>query len=182
MNFVFQISPLVFCGNDTWLCDTWQEFLSFLDLALYKLSYRLVSFLGSVAWEQNWLTGKCSRAHAFTLAFKLWACGRCCWKKVFLTTVRLCVICLHTCSCKTEILNLTLTICAVLLWHSGPGTELPGQVPFLPLPGWWTGGRSFSQRGREEGEPWGAAGHPAPPLTDWAWRPHEDDSEETVGL
>lgn len=71
-------------------------------------------------------------------------------------------------------------VCVCVWWCSGTGVEIPGQVSFLPLPGGRTGGCSFTQRGGEEGEPRGAAGHPAPPLTDRARRPHEDDSEEAV--
>lgn len=46
-----------------------------------------VSPAGNAVWEQSWLTGRCSRAPVFTLAFKQWACGRCCWRKEFSTTV-----------------------------------------------------------------------------------------------
>lgn len=87
---------------------------------------------------------------------------------------------LHTCTCEAAMFSSRPAVCSVLLWRSGPGAELPGQVPFLPLPGWRAGRCSFAQRGGEEGEPRGAAGHPAPPLADWTWRPHEDDFEETV--
>lgn len=65
---------------------------------------------------------------------------------------------------------------------SGPGAELPGQVPLLPLPGGRAGGRAAAQRGGAEAEPGGAAGHPAAPLADRTRRPHEDDLEETVGI
>lgn len=50
-----------------------------------------MSFLDSVAWGPSWLIGKCSRARVSTLVFRLWACGRCCWRKVFSTMVRFCV-------------------------------------------------------------------------------------------
>lgn len=73
-----------------------------------------------------------------------------------------------------------LVLCCVPC--SGPGAELPGQVPLLPLPGGRAGGRPAAQRGGEEAEPGGAAGHPAAPLADRAGRPHEDDLEETVRI
>lgn len=91
-------------------------------------------------------------------------------------------LCLHTCTCEAEILNTSPAVRVGLLWPSGPGAELPGQVPLLPLPGWRAGGRSCAHRGGEEGEPRGAAGHSSPPLADWTWRPHEDDPEETVRI
>lgn len=71
---------------------------------------------------------------------------------------------------------------AVCWSNSGSGAEFPGQIPLLPLPGRRTGRRPFAQWGGEAGEPGGAAGHSAPPVTDWTWCSHEDDSEETVGL
>lgn len=61
-------------------------------LALHIISFWLVSFLDSVAWGQSWLTGRCSRAPVSTLVFRLWACGRRCWRKVFSTMVRFCAM------------------------------------------------------------------------------------------
>lgn len=91
-----------------------------------------LSFPGSVAWGRSWLTGKCSRAHASTLVFRLWACGRCCWKKVFSTMVRVCdVPAPHVRVTALKPCCPCLCCCA----YSGPRAELPGQVPLLSLPG-----------------------------------------------
>lgn len=139
----------------------------------------LCTVAGSAAWAPSWSTGRCSRAPASTPACRLWACGRRCWRRASLITVSLagCQV-LPTCCC----------VCALpcSAWRcvscSGPGAELPGQVPLLPLPGGRAGGRSAAQRGGEEAEPGGAAGHPAAPLADRTGRPHEDDLEETVRI
>lgn len=48
---------------------------------------------GSAAWGPSWWTGRCSRAPASTLGFRLWACGRCCWRRASWTTVRPSVAC-----------------------------------------------------------------------------------------
>lgn len=49
-----------------------------------------VCLAGSAVWGQSWLTGRCSRAPACALVCRLWACGRCCWRKEFSTRVSLC--------------------------------------------------------------------------------------------
>lgn len=55
-----------------------------------NLGLFLVCLQGSAVWGQSWLTGRCSRAPASALVCRLWACGRCCWRKEFSTRVRLC--------------------------------------------------------------------------------------------
>lgn len=134
---------------------------------------------GSAAWAPSWSTGRCSRAPASTPARRLWACGRRCWRRASSTTVSL--------AWGREgcggVGSANLVCSRVLVWPcSGPGAELPGQVPLLPLPGGRAGGRSAAQRGGEEAEPGGAAGHPAAPLADRTRRPHEDDLKETVRI
>lgn len=60
-----------------------------LDGSGRKINLVLVCLPGSAVWGQNWLTGRCSRAPASALVCRLWACGRCCWRKEFSTMVRL---------------------------------------------------------------------------------------------
>lgn len=109
---------------------------------LFRSSYQRLSFPGSVAWEQNWLTGKCSRARASTLAFRLWACGRCCWKKVFSTTVRLCVMSVHIHACANQWISIKALLFFVMQWtrswasrtstFSTASLRMSGRMPLSP--------------------------------------------------
>lgn len=63
---------------------------------------------------------------------------------------------------------------------SGPGTLLSGQILILSVFGWWAWRCPFANRRREKGVWWGATGHYAASVSDWAGCSYEDDSQKTV--